>query len=144
MVTTQRSPFRADALRNTVVLVTGGGSGIGYEITKQLLLHGARGAVICGRRESFLRRSSHLLSTETGQPCSYHVCDVRQPQNCSDAVAYAVRHFGQLDIVVNCAAGNFLAQAKELSPKGFATVLGIDTLGTYNVSPVLVIPKELN
>jgi len=134
MVTTKRSPFRSDALRNKVVLVTGGGSGIGYEITKQLLVHGCAGAVICGRREPFLRRSSHLLSTETGQPCSYQVCDVRQPPQCRDAVAYAVQHFGQLDLVVNCAAGNFLAQAKELSPKGFATVLAIDTLGTYNMS----------
>ena len=138
MVTTQRSPFRSDALRNKVVLVTGGGSGIGYEITKQLLVHGCAGAVICGRREPFLRRSSHLLSTETGQPCSYQVCDVRQPPQCRDAVAYAVQHFGQLDLVVNCAAGNFLAQAKELSPKGFATVLAIDTLGTYNVSVVML------
>ena len=143
MVTTQRSPFRSDALRNKVVLVTGGGSGIGYEITKQLLVHGCAGAVICGRREPFLRRSSHLLSTETGQPCSYQVCDVRQPPQCRDAVAYAVQHFGQLDLVVNCAAGNFLAQAKELSPKGFATVLAIDTLGTYNVSVVIFISTEL-
>jgi peroxisomal 2,4-dienoyl-CoA reductase len=48
-------------------------------------------------------------------------------------VEYAMQQYGKLDILVNGAAGNFLAQAKDLSPKGFATVMGIDALGTYNM-----------
>lgn len=41
--------------------------------------------------------------------------------------------FGRLDILVNGAAGNFLAPAASLSPKDFATVLSIDTQGTFNM-----------
>lgn len=39
---------------------------------------------------------------------------------------FAVQHFGRVDILVNGAAGNFLAEAKNLSPKGFRTVISFD------------------
>jgi peroxisomal 2,4-dienoyl-CoA reductase len=45
-----------------------------------------------------------------------------------------VNKFGRLDVLVNGAAGNFLASASKLSSKGFKTVLEIDTLGTFNMS----------
>ena len=63
----------------------------------------------------------------------YQVCDVRDPSQCQRAVDYAVEHFGRLDILVNGAAGNFLAEARSLSPKGFATVMQIDAHGTFNM-----------
>mmetsp|Transcript_2942 Transcript_2942/g.4781 ORF Transcript_2942/g.4781 Transcript_2942/m.4781 type:complete len:295 (-) Transcript_2942:115-999(-) len=128
------SPFRSDCLAGKVALITGGGSGICFEVAKQLLLHGARGAVICGRRQAFLERSSALLEQETSAICKWKVCDVRDPKACEEAVQYAVSQFGRLDIVVNGAAGNFLAEARTISPKGFATVIGIDVLGTFNIS----------
>lgn len=129
-----KSPFRSDCLAGKVALVTGGGSGICFEVTKQLLKHGATGAVICGRREAFLQRAAALLERETGKRCSYKVCDVRNPKMCQEAVDFAVQTFGRLDILVNGAAGNFLAEARALKPKGFATVMGIDALGTFNMA----------
>jgi peroxisomal 2,4-dienoyl-CoA reductase len=109
-------------------------TGICYEITKQLLLHGCTAAIICGRRESFLQKASATLSSLTGKVCLYKVCDVRDPNACKDVVDYAVKQFGRVDILVNGAAGNFLAEAKNLSPKGFKTVMEIDAMGTYNMS----------
>lgn len=41
--------------------------------------------------------------------------------------------YGSLDVVVNGAAGNFLATASTISTNGFKTVLEIDTLGTFNM-----------
>ena len=58
---------------------------------------------------------------------------MRDPHACIQAVEYTIAQFGRLDIVVNGAAGNFLAEARSLSPKGFATVLAIDTQGTFNM-----------
>jgi len=128
------SPFRLDCLAGKVALVTGGGSGICFEVTKQLLAHGAKAAVICGRRQKFLERSASILERETGKICKWKVCDVRNPKACEDAVQYALDNFSRLDILVNGAAGNFLAEAKSLKPKGFATVMSIDALGTFNMS----------
>jgi peroxisomal 2,4-dienoyl-CoA reductase len=128
------SPFRDDCLSGKVALVTGGGSGICFEVTKQLLRHGAKGAVICGRRQHFLERSAAILEKETGKVCRWKVCDVRDPQACHEAVQFTLKEFGRLDILVNGAAGNFLASAKDLKPKGFSTVMSIDALGTFNMS----------
>jgi len=48
-------------------------------------------------------------------------------------VAAIEKQHGRLDIVVNAAAGNFLAAADALSPNGFRTVLDIDAVGTFAV-----------
>jgi len=125
------SPFRSECLRGKVALITGGGSGICYEITRQLLLHGCTGAVICGRRESFLLKAAESLKPKK---CMVKVCDVRNPSQCQSAVEFAIAKFGRLDILVNGAAGNFLSPAGELSPKGFKTVMEIDAQGTFNMS----------
>ena len=115
-------------------MVTGGGSGICFEITRQLLLHGCAGAVICGRREPFLQRACQSLEQTTGKRALYRVCDVRNPSQCHQVVEYTLQNLGKIDIVVNGAAGNFLAEAGALTPKGFRTVMEIDTMGTFNMT----------
>lgn len=115
------------------------GSGICYEIGHQLLLHGCNGLVICGRREDVLKEASTRLNAVTGgdgtncSRCRYKVCDVRDPSQCQLAVQFCMDTFGQMDILINGAAGNFLAEASNLSPNGFKTVLEIDTMGTFNM-----------
>mmetsp|Transcript_29424 Transcript_29424/g.68088 ORF Transcript_29424/g.68088 Transcript_29424/m.68088 type:complete len:299 (-) Transcript_29424:699-1595(-) len=129
------SPFRNDCLAGKVALVTGGGSGICFEITRQLLLHGCVGVVICGRRKAFLERACQQLSAASNnKKALYHVCDVRDAKKCKDVVEYTLQQFGRIDVLVNGAAGNFLSQAQALTPKGFRTVMEIDTLGTYHMT----------
>ncbi|CAM9316951.1 unnamed protein product [Choristocarpus tenellus] len=127
-----QSPFRADCLVGKVALVTGGGSGIGYEITRQLGLHGAK-VVIMGRREKFLAKAVHSLHSD-GVDAALVQGDVRSSESAEAAVAFAVKRYGGLDILVNGAAGNFLANANELKLKGFKTVMEIDTVGVFNMS----------
>ncbi len=92
-----------------------------------------------GRRASFLERAVKLLeaaannTSSSTSSCQWLMVDVRDPEACAKAVAFTVQTFGQLDILVNAAAGNFLAPASSLSPKGFATVMAIDTLGTFHM-----------
>uniref|UniRef100_A0A7S2S4X8 2,4-dienoyl-CoA reductase [(3E)-enoyl-CoA-producing] n=1 Tax=Eucampia antarctica TaxID=49252 RepID=A0A7S2S4X8_9STRA len=129
-----KSPFRTDCLSGKVALVTGGGSGICYGITHDLLSHGCTGAVICGRRQDFLERAVASLERDTGKRVRFQVCDVRDPDACAQAVRYTLAQFGKLDILINGAAGNFLAEASALKPKGFKTVMEIDTMGTFNMS----------
>jgi len=134
------SPFRSDCLKGKVALITGGGSGICFEITKQLVLHGCEGIVICGRRESFLQKACQALmelsnKNNNNTKCYYSVCDVRNAESCFRAVNVALEKFnGKLDILINGAAGNFLSTADTLTPKGFQTVMEIDAQGTFNMS----------
>lgn len=53
------------------------------------------------------------------------------------AVDQALKEFGKIDILINCAAGNFLCRASTLSFNAFKTVMEIDTLGTFNMCRVL-------
>ncbi|KAJ1272745.1 hypothetical protein BS78_06G226200 [Paspalum vaginatum] len=125
------SPFRADALRGKAALLTGGGSGIGFEIATQLARHCAKVAIM-GRRREVLDKAVAVLRSEGLNAVGFDG-DVRKQEDAARVVAATVEHFGKLDILVNGAAGNFLASPEDLKPKGFRTVLDIDTVGTYTM-----------
>jgi peroxisomal 2,4-dienoyl-CoA reductase len=128
-----KSVFREDILKDRVAFVTGGGSGIGKGIARAFLAHGARVAIV-GRKEDRLAASAAELEEATGGSCLSVPADVRELADVERALDATVARFGRLDIVVNGAAGNFLAPAAQLSAKGFRTVMEIDALGTYQVS----------
>ncbi|XP_022727122.1 peroxisomal 2,4-dienoyl-CoA reductase-like [Durio zibethinus] len=125
------SPFKADILKGKVALVTGGGSGIGYEISLQLGKHGASVAIM-GRRKHVLDSAVAALHSH-GIPAIGLHGDVRKEDDAARTVESTFKHFGRLDILVNAAAGNFLVPAEDLSPNGFRTVIDIDTIGTFRM-----------
>merc|ERR1711865_410286 len=101
------SPFKNNCLEGKVALISGGGSGIGLGIATHLGRHGAK-VVIMGRREKFLEDAKRALTAE-GCTAAYSAGDVREEADARAAVNKATSLFGRLDIVVNSAAGNFLA-----------------------------------
>lgn len=127
------SVFKADCLAGRVAFVTGGGSGICREIARGFLQHGASVAVV-SRSAERVATAAKELAEETGGRTLGVAADVRKPEEVQAALARTLEAFGRLDIVVNGAAGNFLAPAAQLSPNAFRTVMEIDAMGTYNVS----------
>ena len=126
------SIFRDDILTGKVALVTGGGSGICKGITQIFMEHGCD-AVIVSRTQDKLDAAAAELEAATGRACLPVSADVRDPDAVYAAFDAALARFGRVDIVVNGAAGNFLAPAAHLKPKGFRTVMEIDAGGTYTV-----------
>ena len=126
----QRSPFRPDLLVGKVAAITGGGSGINKGIAHAFGRHGAKVALM-GRRIEVLEQTAAEF-TRDGITVSVFQGDVRDPACSEGFVAHTIETHGQLDIVVNGAAGNFLCAPEELSPNGFKTVIDIDLNGTFN------------
>jgi len=126
------SVFTPDILKGKVALISGGGTGINFSIARYLGAHGCKIA-ITGRRKEVLEKAIEQLSKE-GITAFGTPGDVRNYDACVKVVAATVEKFGQLDILVNGAAGNFLCAPEDLSPNGFKTVMEIDAFGTFNMS----------
>lgn len=125
------SPFRETVLNGKVALITGGGSGICFEIAKQFGLHGARVAIM-GRRKLVLDAAVASFRS-LGITAIGMEGDVRRKEDANRVVEKVVNEFGRLDILINGAAGNFLVAPEDLSPNGFKTVMDIDALGTFTM-----------
>ncbi len=126
------SVFRDDILNGQVVIVTGGATGIGFEIARTLGQHGAR-VCICSRKAENLERAVGELAND-GVDAFHVVCDIRDPEQVRAMIAAVLERWSRIDVLVNNAAGNFPAPLSRISPNGFKTIVDIDLLGTYNCS----------
>jgi NAD(P)-dependent dehydrogenase (short-subunit alcohol dehydrogenase family) len=123
--------FRNDLLSGRVVLITGGGSGLGLAMATAFAAHGARLSLVGRNAERLAGAASSF-----GDPASVHTCvaDVRDPAAVEAAVQSAIDRFGRVDILVNNAAGNFLAATEDLSPNAFDAVVRIVLHGTFHMT----------
>ena len=124
--------FQPGLLKGKRVLVTGGGTGLGLAMGRRFLELGARLA-ICGRREDVLKDAAAKLTAETGGEVAVHRCDIRDAAQVEEMVA-ALWESGGIDVLVNNAAGNFIAKTEELSPRAVDAVLGIVLHGSAYVT----------
>jgi NAD(P)-dependent dehydrogenase (short-subunit alcohol dehydrogenase family) len=122
--------FRTDLLKNKRVLITGGGTGLGKGMAQRFLELGAA-VHICGRREEVLGQTAAELSKATKGTIHAIPCDVRS-LDAVEAMIDSIWSEAPLDILVNNAAGNFIARTEELSPGAWNSVIGIVLMGTLN------------
>jgi len=130
--------LRPDLFQGKTALVTGGGTGLGLEISRGLASLGAR-VIIASRSEE---HHAPLLAeaAERGWQVEAEVLDVRS----MGAVAEVAERVhgrlaqdggsGALDILVNNAAGNFVCPAERLTERAWRAVLGIVLDGTFYCS----------
>lgn len=123
--------LRDDALNDKVIVVTGGGSGLGKSMTRYFLQLGAKVAITSRNMEK-LDGTASELSKETGGVCFAVACDVRNIDEVEAMHAQVCDKLGTIDILVNNAAGNFIAPTERLSSNAFDTILDIVLKGTKN------------
>ena len=118
-------------LNGRVAFVAGGSSGINLGVALGFAQAGAKVALISrspDRIEAAARELRH-----SGYDALGMAADVRDFTAVDKALAATREAWGEIDIVLSGAAGNFVAPAAELSANGFKTVVDIDLLGTFNV-----------
>lgn len=124
--------FQPDLLLNKRILITGGGTGLGKAAAQRFLELGAE-VYICGRREDVLMTTAKELSESTGGRIHSHRCDVRDTAAVEEMIG-AIWAEGPLDVLMNNAAGNFLARTEELSLGAFQSVIGIVLMGSLHTT----------
>jgi NAD(P)-dependent dehydrogenase (short-subunit alcohol dehydrogenase family) len=124
------SIFRDALLQGKVAVVTGGGSGINLQIAKRFSEHGAK-VVLVGRNQQKLDDATKEI-IEAGGTAIGLSADVRDYAALESVFAKTKDAFGDVDILVCGAAGNFPAPAVGMSANAFKAVVDIDLLGTFN------------
>lgn len=124
--------FRAGLFDGEVALITGGGTGIGLTIARELGGLGAKIA-IAGRRPEPLEAAAAELSS-LGIDVFHAPMDTRKPEEVEAFVDAAVARFSSISVLVNNAGGQFPSPAEHISPKGFEAVVRNNLLGTWNVT----------
>ncbi|OLO37874.1 2,4-dienoyl-CoA reductase [Alkalihalophilus pseudofirmus] len=119
-------------MKDQVVIITGGSSGMGKAMAKKFALNGAN-VVITGRNEERLEVARDEIQQFKGQVLTVPM-DVRNPEQVKVMVEETVRAFGKIDHLVNNAAGNFICPAEDLSVNAWNAVINIVLNGTWYCS----------
>jgi len=118
------------ALTGLTALVTGGGSGIGRSITLMLADRGCQ-VFIVGRREESLAQTVGLESHGRITPI---VADIRETEQVDATLDQVLGLVDGIDVLVNNAGGQFVAQAEQISHKGFRAVTRLNLDATWYLS----------
>jgi len=124
--------FKENLLKGKRILVTGGGTGLGKEMSSHFAQHGAE-IFICGRRENVLEETAKELKDKYNATVHFSTLDIRDSKDV-DSYIQSIFDTGPLDGLVNNAAGNFISPTKDLSPKGFDAIANIVFHGTFYVT----------
>ncbi len=127
---TSMSIFREHLLKGRTAFVTGGGSGIGQRMAERFAEHGAN-VMLVGRKQEKLDAAAAAIQSKGGTAGTCAV-DVRNYDGIAAALQSTRDQFGEIDVLVCGAAGNFPAPVLGMSANGFKAVVDIDLLGTFN------------
>ena len=128
-----KTVFRPDLFQGKTAIVTGGGTGIGYQVAQELLALGCE-VFICSRSQVKLDAAVAALAVGS---CAGRIhaiaCNVRKEEEVVSFVEQVVAKAPRIDHLVNCAGGQFIAAADSLTAKGFKAVVELNLLGTFQM-----------
>ena len=123
--------FAGGLFNDKTVLVTGGGRGIGREISLGFARLGAN-VIIASRKPDNLANTQKDIEA-MGRQCLAVPMSIREPEQVDELLDKAVARFGKIDCLVNNAGGQFPARPWEVSDGGWRSVIDLNLNGTWNM-----------
>ena len=118
-----------------VALVTGGGTGLGRVIAHTLAECGAD-LLLAARQLERLEAAAREIRAATGRRVEVSSCNIRERSEVEALAGRAAGWFGQVDVLVNNAGGQFPSPARAIRPKGWHAVIDLNLNGTWNMTQV--------
>jgi NAD(P)-dependent dehydrogenase (short-subunit alcohol dehydrogenase family) len=125
--------LKEDSLKDKVVVITGGGTGLGKAMGEYFLELGAD-IVIASRKFEVLENTTLELQEKTKRKILPIKCDVTDYKEVEQLLSVSIEKFGKVDVLINNAAGNFISPTERLSNRAFDTIINIVLKGSYNCS----------
>ena len=116
-------------LKDKVVVITGGGTGIGLATALEFLAEDAT-VVITGRRLGVLEEAAELAKSK-GYTLAYHQCDVSDQAALEACAASIAEQYGHIDVWVNNAGVNFSKDFLDTTLEDMEKTIGINLNGTF-------------
>ena len=120
------NPF---SLKNKLAVVTGGGTGIGFGISKALIESGAR-VVIIGRREKLLQEAVERLGNGSGYLCF----DINKRSETTGLIHTIESTFGEIDILVNNAGAHLKKPSLETTDEEFDYIMQVNLASAFTLT----------
>lgn len=118
------------SLEDKVALITGGGTGLGFGISRAFIEAGAKSVIITGRRESVLQKASKAL----GDNVNFLVHDVTESGTHKNLVEQIYSTYDKIDILVNNAGINQKKKTLEIKDEEFAKIVNTNLNGLFSLS----------
>jgi len=119
-------------LKDKVILITGGTSGIGEACTELFARHGAKVVTMSIQEQEGTALAKRLC--DEGHSCLFHFGDVSKEADVKAAVDLAVRQFGRLDCVHSNAGVLRNQKITDLTVEEFHLVINVNLLGPMLVA----------
>ncbi len=126
--------FEGKPFQGKTAVITGGGTGLGRAMALRLAELGAN-LVIASRKIENLEPTAEEIRAK-GVQCLPHVVDVRDFAKVEAMLPVVLGKFGNVDMLINNAAGNFLCPSDKLTINGWNAVVGIVLHGTWHCTNV--------
>ena len=123
--------LKEDSLKDKVIVITGGGTGLGKAMGKYFVELGAD-LIIASRKMDVLEKVAKELSEVNGGYVLPVQCDVTDYSSVENLLKTSIDEFGKVDVLLNNAAGNFISPTERLSHRAFDIIINIVLKGTYN------------
>ena len=114
---------------NKVILITGGGTGLGKSMGNYLIKLGAK-LIITSRKIEVIQKTADEFNNQYENSTIAIQGDVRKIEDVKNVIEQGIDKFGNIDILVNNAAGNFISPTERLSSGAFDAIIDIVLKGT--------------